>query len=229
MVVCLMSLVFVKANVTNPFIGGNQFQNYYTNPNLINLFLQQLNGPVAPACAAINGIGQPVLAIKKLLQTVDSSLDTTNRNTNAKVIFFRARKNKKTHQINYKMVILIKTFSTTNYVAVEGLYKKIGFPTFEVLTYYVDSNIENVRNVLGEYLIDPNAFVGCGNIKSIYSQANSVLPNPTVSIKGQQTNPSQTPYAQGNKLLNKGPTYRKKGSDVDPALIAQIMKLLERN
>lgn len=228
LIVTLVLTTMMKCNTPTPYIGGNQFNNYYTNPNLINSFLAQLNTPVNPACQPIPGIGQPILAIKKVLQTVDTSLDSTNQNSSAKIIFFKEKKNNTTYQTNYKIVILVKTFSSTNYIAVEGVYKQIGFPTFEVITYYIDSNIDNIRNVLDEYLVDPNGFVGCGDIKAIYSQANPVLPNPNVTVNGQQTNPSLTPYAQGNKLLNKGPNDQNNNGDIDPDVIAQIIKLLKR-
>jgi len=218
----------IASQTTTPYIGGNQFKNYYTNPNLINTFLSQLSGPISPACNTIDGIGQPVLAIKKLLQTVDTSLDSTNLDSNAKIIFFKEKKNNTTYQTNYKMVVQIKTYSYTNYVAVEGLYKQIGFPSFEVLTYYVDSNLDNVKSILNEYLVDPNGYVGCGDIKSIYSQANPVLPRPTVSVNGQQTIPSQTPYAEGNKLLNKDFEPKKGDAKVDPELLAQLITLLQK-
>lgn len=213
-----------------PYIGGNQFSNYYTNPNLINQFLTQLNPVENPACKIIPGVGQPILAIKQMLQIIDTQLDVSNRDSNAKIIFFKEKKNSTTFQTNYKLVIQVKTFSSNNYVAVEGLYKQIGFPTFEVLTYYFDSNIDNIRSILNEYTVDPNNFVGCGDVKSIYSQANPVLPKPTVQVNGQQSNPSQTPYAQGNQLINSAPHAQSaKNKDVDPALIAQIIQLLRKN
>lgn len=225
--VALLAIVSVcLAQTTTPYIGGDQFGNYYTNPNLINTFLSQVNGTINPACNSIAGIGQPILAIKQVLQSVDSLLDSTNRDSNVKIIFFRERKNTTTFQTTYKLVLQIRTFSTNNYLAVEGVYKQIGFPTFEVLTYYFDSNIDNIRNILGEFSVDPNAFVGCGEVKSIYSQANPVLPRPTVQVNGQQSNPSQTPYAQGNRLVNSAPAGQQ--GNVDPAIIAQVIQLLQR-
>ena len=213
--VALLALVSVTlAQTTTPYIGGNQFGNYYTNPNLINTFLSQVNSTVNPACNAIAGVGQPILAIKQVLQSVDSQLDFTNRDSNVKIIFFKERKNNSTFQTNYKLVLQVKTFSTNNYIAIEGVYKQVGFPTFEVLTYYIDTNITNIRSVLSEYTIDPNAFVGCGDVKQIYSQANSVLPKPT-----------QGPYAQGNKLVNAAPAGQ---STVDPSTIAEVIRLLNR-
>lgn len=214
-----------NSQTTTPYIGGNQFGNYYTNPNLINTFLSQVNATVNPACNSISGVGQPILAIKQVLQTIDTQLDTTNRDSNVKIIFFRERKNSTTFQTNFKLVLQLKTFSTNNYLAVEGLYKQVGFPTFEVLTYYFDSNIENIRSVLAEYTIDPVNFVGCGDVKAIYSQANPVLPRPTTQVNGQQSNPSLTPYAQGNRLVNAAPAAN---NNIDPAVVAQVIQLLQR-
>jgi len=222
----LLALVSVAlAQTTAPYIGGNQFGNYYTNPNLINTFLSQVNSTVNPACNAISGVGQPILAIKQVLQTIDTQLDITNRDSNVKIIFFRERKNSSTFQTNYKLVLQIKGFSSNNYVALEGVYKQVGFPTFEVITYYFDSNIENIRQAINEYTVDPNGFVGCGDVKSIYSQATSTLPRPTVSVNGQQSNPSQTPYAQGNRLVNAAPAGQ---GNVDPNVVAQVIQLLNR-
>ena len=225
--VALLALVSVALaqSTTAPYIGGNQFGNYYTNPNLINTFLSQVNSTVNPACNAISGVGQPILAIKQVLQTIDTQLDISNRDSNVKIIFFRERRNDSTFQTNYKLVLQIKGFSTNNYVALEGVYKQVGFPTFEVITYYFDSNIENIRQALNEYTIDPNGFVGCGDVKSIYSQATSTLPRPTVGVNGVQSNPSQTPYAQGNRLVNAAPASQ---GNVDPSVVAQVIQLLQR-
>jgi len=211
------------AQTTAPYIGGNQFNNYYTNPNLINTFLSQVNATVNPACNSIPGVGQPILALKQVLQTVDTQLDTTNRDSNVRIIFFRERKNSATFQTTFKLVLQIRTFSANNYVAVEGVYKQVGSPTFEVLTYYLDSNLENIKSVLSEFAIDANGFVGCGDVKAIYAQANPVLPRPTVQVNGQQSNPSQTPYAQGNRLVNSAPAAQ---NNVDPNLVAQVIQLL---
>ena len=227
--VIVMVLSATVAQVTNPYIGGNQFGNYYTNPNYINTFLKKVVTTVSPACSLINGIGQPILAIKKVLQSIDTSLDSTNQNTSAKIIFFKQKKNITSYQTTYKLVVAAKTFTNTNYIAIEGIYKEIGYPPFEVTTYYIDSDIINIRSVLGEYAVDSNGFVGCGDLKSIYSQANSVLPHPTVQVNGQQTNPSQTPYAQGNQFLNKAPKNHKNHGEASPEQIAQIIQLLHKN
>jgi len=225
LLVCMALALPMRSQTTAPYIGGNQFGNYYTNPNLINTFLSQVNSTVNPACNSISGVGQPILAVKQVLQTIDSQLDITNRDSNVKIIFFRERRNATTYQTNYKLVLQLKTFSSNNYLAVEGLYKQVGYPTFEVLTYYFDSSIENIRSVLGEYTVDPAAFVGCGDVKAIYSQATSTLPKPSVSVNGRQSNPSLAPYSAGNKLVNAAPAG---GSAIDPAVVAQVIQLLQR-
>ena len=200
-----MLALAARAQTTTPYIGGNQFGNYYTNPNLINTFLSQVNSTVNPACNAIAGVGQPILAIKQVLQSVDSQLDVSNRDSAVKIIFFRERKNNATFQTNYKLVLAVKSFAASNYVAVEGVYRQVGAPTFEVLTYYVDSSLENVRSVLGEYSVDANAFVGCGDAKAIYSAASSGNAKPA-------------------QAANAAPST----SSVDPAVVAQVIQLLQR-
>lgn len=219
LIALLSLLAAVSADVTTPYVGGNQFDNYYTNPNLINSFLSQVNATVSPACNSIAGVGQPILALKQVLQSVDAQLDSANRDSAVKILFFRERKNNTTFQSDYKLVLELRSFAATNYLAVEGLYKQVGFPTFEVLTYYLDSSIENVRSAIGEPTVDPNAFVGCGDVKSIYSQANSALPRPAATTNG----------AQGYGLVNAAPAAAGAAaapSNVDPAVVAQVIALL---
>ena len=207
--VTLLSLaaLTLAQGAASPYIGGNQFGNYYTNPNLINTFLSQVNGgAVNPACNSIPGVGQPVLAIKQALQGVDAQLDAGNRDSAVKTIFFRERRNATTFQSSFKLVLQLKGFSSNNYVAVEGVYRQLGAPAFEVVTYYVDSNLDNVRAVLGEYAIDTNAFVGCGDVKAIYSQASPALPKPSVAANVRAA----------------------AGSSVDPAVVAQVIQLLQK-
>lgn len=202
----LLSLLALTASTvaqsTKPYIGGDQFGSYYTNPNLINSFLSQVGG-VNPACNSIPGVGQPVLALKQLLQGVDAQLDAGNRDSAVRVVFFRERKNSTTFQSNYKLVLQVRTYATNSYIAVEGVYRQVGAPAFEVLTYYVDSDIDRVRSALGESSVDANGFVGCGDVKSIYTMAASGARRPV----------AQTNTAQNN---------------VDPAIVAQVIALLQK-
>lgn len=207
------------ASLTSPYNGGNQFGNYYTNPNLINDFLGQINTTVAPACNSIPGVGLPILSIKQVLQSIETSMAFTNQNTSAKIIFFKEKKSTTTFQTVYKLVVQVKSFASNNYIAIEGVYRQVGFPAFEVTTYYVDSNIDNIKGVLAEYGIDPNAFVGCGDVKSIYSQAN---PGQT------GTGNTPLPFNQGN-MINSAPTSNQANGSVDPSMIAEIIRLLQKN
>lgn len=213
----LLLLNVIYTFTQSPYTGINQFSSFYTNPNLINNFLSQLNTTLSPACNSIEGIGLPILAIKQILQSINSSLAYNNSNTYAKIIFFRERKNSVTFHTTYKLVVQIKSFASNNYLAIEGLYRQVGFPAFEVTTYYLDSNLDNIKALLSEYAIDTNSFFGCGDVKSIYSQANlSKTASPNVPA----------PYDTRSQLVNSTPSAA--GSrDVDPNLIAQIIKLLQ--
>ena len=70
----------------------------------------------------------------------------------------------------YKAVFLFKTFTDEVFLGVETLYKPTGFPSFELLTYIVDSNLENIRKVLKDENIVKDNIYGCGDLKAIYSR-----------------------------------------------------------
>lgn len=67
------------------------------------------------------------------------------------------------------MVFWIKTFTSNVYIGAETLYKPEGRPSFELLSYIIDSDLDVVGKVLGESAIDPNDVFACGDLKSIYS------------------------------------------------------------
>lgn len=201
---------------TGQFGINNSAPNF--NPSFVNGLLQQINSNISPACSSIEGIGLPILAIKQVLQNVNISLSYNNPNTSSKIIFFKEKKNSSTYQTTYKLVTQIKDFSNTNYLAIEGVYRQMAFPAFEVTTYFLDSNLDNIKAVLAEYAIDPNSYVGCGDVKSIYSEANpQQTANPNVPA----------PYGQNSKLVNTLPTANANQGNVDPNVIAQIIKLLQ--
>jgi hypothetical protein len=180
---------------------------------------------VGTECNEIDGVGFPILSLKKAVQDIDTQLDSTNSNSYAKVIFFSETPATNQTSSTYKVVIMLKTFLSTNYLGVTGIYKKTGFPTFSIENYLFDSVLENIRTVLEETYINENSIFGCGDVKSIYSQANPVLPNPNTIINGQQSNPSQEPYAQGNQIVNS----QANGNPNNANAIAEIIALLMAN
>lgn len=219
-----MALLVVKAQHTYipPYNGGDQFHNLHTNPAYLNTLLGNVQTTVGTECDEIAGVGFPILSLKKAIQDIDTQLDSTNSNSYAKVIFFKETASSTQNTTTYKVVLMIKTFLNTNYLGVSGVYKKIGFPTFSIENYLFDSNIENIRTIMEESYINENGVFGCGDVKSIYSQANPVLPNPNTIIGGQQSNPSQEPYAQGNQIINS----QANGNPTNANVITEILKLL---
>ena len=188
-----------------PYNGGNKFKTMHTNPALLNKLLGKIR-TVDDRCNEIKGVGQPILSVRQLMQNVDNSLDTTNAHTYVKAIFFNEEEDKKRRKTTYKLVIQIKTFGGETYVAVEGVYKKIGNPSFEVETYYMDDDLENVKKVIEEFSLSRGGYVGCGDIKAIYSQRNPVLPSPNLRRGGHHTNPGEGPYAANNGYKNDAQT-----------------------
>jgi hypothetical protein len=62
--------------------------------------------------------------------------------------------NPTTRQVIYKAVFEIKTPTSVIYIGLESLYKPEGYPSFELLSYIMDSDLSTVKNFLQEQSID---------------------------------------------------------------------------
>lgn len=49
------------------------------------------------------------------------------------------------------------------------LYKPEGRPSFELLSYVIDSDLNTIAKVLNEQTINQNDIFACGDIKQIYT------------------------------------------------------------
>ena len=56
---------------------------------------------------------------------------------------------------------MIKTFTSTLYVAIESIYKPQGYPSFEVISYLMDTDLDNIKMVLKDESIDPHDIFAC--------------------------------------------------------------------
>lgn len=124
-----------------------------------------MTGKVDEACKNIPGIGPAVLSIRQAQQAIDSLLDSSNKESYAKIILFKEFANKKTRQVIYKVVFWFKTFTSNVFVGAEMLYKPEGRPSFELLSYIIDSDLNTISKVLNEQTIDQNDIFACGDIK----------------------------------------------------------------
>ncbi len=209
-----------------PFNGGNKFTTMSGNPALMNKLLTQFQSELSittsASCNEIPGVGYPILAVRQALQILDTSLDHTNRHTYAKTIFFETKDSKKPLKTTYKLVVQVKTIKDASYIAVEGEYRQNGHPPFKVLTYYFDSDLSNVEKIMGVKL-DANAYIGCGDVKKIYSQKNPVLPSPNYVVNGNQTHAHNAPFSPGRDPHNNGPAFGTQGTNVNTAALAQLL------
>ena len=209
-----------------PFNGGNKFTTMHGNPAMMNKLLSQfqseLNITTSTSCNEIPGVGFPVLAIRQALQILDTSLDHSNRHTYAKIIFLDQEEIKRPLKTVYKLVVQIKTIKDVTYIGIEAEYRQNGHPPVRVNTYYVDSNLSNVEKIMGVKL-DENAYIGCGDVKKIYSQKNPVLPSPNYVVNGNQTHAHNAPFSPGRTPNNNGPAFGSLGTNVNTQQLAQIL------
>lgn len=73
--------------------------------------------------------------------------------------------NPKTKQLIYKAVILFKSFTSEIFVGIESLYKPEGNPSFELISYLMDANLDNIKKVLADPNIKTSDVFACGDIK----------------------------------------------------------------
>jgi len=161
----LITFSTAQANFQLPFNGGNLPGFLHNNPFYMNQMSTASSN--TPACAEIPGVGLPVLALKKFLIAVDLHLDNTNANTFVKIIFFKETKT--ATGLNVKLVVAFKTFTDQFYAGIEGELRLRGSQRFRLLSYHYDTDLNSIKEVLGEPNIDVNNFVGCGNLKEIYT------------------------------------------------------------
>jgi hypothetical protein len=162
--ILFIALASCQANFQLPFNGGNNFSSLYANP----FYMNQALGNAAPQCQEIPGVGLPILALKKFLIAVDQHLDSNNINTFVKIIFFRETKT--TTGLSVKLVVAFKTFTDEFYAGIEGELRLKGTQRFRLLNYHYDTDIESIKEVLGERNINVNNFIGCGDLKDIYTK-----------------------------------------------------------
>ena len=61
---CLILAIALVSTQTPNYIGGNNLNTIYNNPNLVDQFLIQTHGKLDQACETIPGIGKAVLSLK---------------------------------------------------------------------------------------------------------------------------------------------------------------------
>jgi hypothetical protein len=199
-VILLVALANSQANFQLPYNGGNTSNFLYNNP----FYMNQVLGSSAAECQVIPGVGLPILALKKFLIAVDLHLDFNNINTFVKIIFFREVKT--TTGLSVKLVVAFKTFTDEFYAGIEGELRLKGTQRFRLLSYHYDTDIESIKSVLGEKNINVNNFIGCGDLKKIYTdflRRNKVPSFLTQNVPYGQT---ATPFTAPT-FNNQPPTF----------------------
>ena len=204
----LLMLAFVRsqANFQMPFNGGNLPNFLHNNPFFMNnMITGSISGtPGVTQCNEIAGVGLPVLALKKFLIAVDMHLDASNINTFVKIIFFKETKT--STGLNVKLVVQFKTFVDEFYAGIEGELRLRGTQRFRLLSYHYDTEIASIRDVIGEPNVNVNNFVGCGNLKEIYTNFLRRNKRPEFLTQNIPTGQTSLPL-QPPAFNNQPPTF----------------------
>jgi hypothetical protein len=205
-VTILVALVSSQANFQMPFNGGNLPNFLHNNPFFMNnMITGSISGtPGVTQCNEIAGVGLPVLALKKFLIAVDMHLDASNINTFVKIIFFKETKT--STGLNVKLVVQFKTFVDEFYAGIEGELRLRGTQRFRLLSYHYDTEIASIRDVIGEPNVNVNNFVGCGNLKEIYTNFLRRNKRPEFLTQNIPTGQTSLPL-QPPAFNNQPPTF----------------------
>jgi hypothetical protein len=198
----LVALVQCQPNFQVPFNGGATPNFLHNNPFFMNSMITgSIPGTTGQTqCNEIGGVGLPVLALKKFLIAVDMHLDASNINTFVKIIFFKETKT--STGLNVKLVVQFKTFVDEFYAGIEGELRLRGTQRFRLLSYHYDTEIQSIRDVIGEPNINVNNFVGCGSLKDIYTNFLRQNKRPeflTMNVPTGQTSLPLQPPAFNNQ------------------------------
>ena len=203
-ILALAAATSANPNFPQPYNGATNPNNLYSNANFMNKFVTALSSTNAK-CNDIPSVGQPVLAIKQYLKIVDNILDAKNRDTYAKIIFFKETKTaarpatngapsaKPATFVTVKLVAQIKVNNEDYFVGVRANFKSNRKTPFTIEAYIVDTNIGNVGLVISEQNLDPTAIVGCGDVKEIYTNF--------IRFQAQRRIPQQYNIPYGNSQL----------------------------
>jgi len=197
----LAALVSCQANFQVPYNGGNQPNFLHNNPFFMNQFINGAKSNLDSQCKEIPGVGLPILALKKFLIAVDLHLDSSNINTFIKIVFFKETKT--STGLNIKLVVLFKTFTDEFYAGIEGELRLKGTQRFSLLSYHYDTDIQSIRDIIGEPSVNPNNFIGCGNIKEIYT--NFLRQNKRPEFLTQNIPTGQVSFPFTNPTMNNQP------------------------
>ena len=107
---------------------------------------------------------------------------------------------------------MIKTFTSTVYVGIESIYKPQGYPSFEVLSYLMDTDLDNIKMVLKDQSIDPHDIFACGDIKEIFSRKM----NMTVVVEDEQPAHHHQHQHDQNSNMNQQVFYGGHPLDIKP-------------
>lgn len=169
MVALLAASVLTQPVFQMNYNGGSISNNINNNPFLMNKLLNKLNtaNQAFGSCLHIQGIGLPVLAIKKMLIFIDDHLDANNQHSFAKIIYFSEKVSPQGLVVT--LILKFYTFSEKFYIGLSGLLKAKGLPRFQLNNYHYSNVLAKVATSLAVENVDENNFVTCGEVKTIYT------------------------------------------------------------
>lgn len=151
------------------FIGGNK-NAFDTNPALATLLLGKYGITSANQCSNIPSIGGPAMGVKSFMQNIESALSADNANTRFNFIFYEEKK--KGNRLEITAVSRLRQLNGDGgYILQKLTVNPYANPSVKVNYYFFDKSLDRIKAIVGrDKVLDPNGFVGCGDMKAAWSQ-----------------------------------------------------------
>ena len=184
------------------YIAGNRLSQMENNPALTELLLQNLGINVPSMCYPLPSIGHVSLGVRSFMRNIEAELAFNNKNTRFYFIYYDEKKE------NGRLFItavsrLIKPNGDGGYIIHKVIVNPYSNPTIKVVLYYFSQSLAKIQALAGtDNQIDPNGYVGCGDMKAVWSnltqmsdQGSPKVRPPAPNMQWSQSGQYQGQYA----------------------------------
>lgn len=145
----------------------------HSNPGTVQTFL------TGGGCAAIPGIGSPILMIANAHKYIEDALNIKNAYTSVRYIFFLKTPDPNTAQINnYKLMFSITDYNGTKYIAVDLNQSPFGIGSTKINKFMMTADPNRLKQFFNPN-VDIKNTLSCGDLKFVYSSFGN---DPTADL-----------------------------------------------
>jgi len=143
-------------------------------------------------CAAIPGVGSPILMVANAHKFIEDALKINNNNTVVKYLSFLSSTVSNPTTLssvtNYKLVFSIADYNGTKYIGVDFDVSPFGIGSTKINRFLMSNDVARVRQLIDPTFVN-RATLSCGDLKFVYSSfGNDPTSNLPYAFPGRNQN-----------------------------------------